>query len=281
MSNADDFDSSQLPPLREVVEAHGLMPKKSLGQNFIFDSNVTDKIARAAGALTDKIVIEIGPGPGGLTRALLDTKASKVIAIERDSRAIEALKGLERAANGRLHIYEGDALETDLLALTEGKPFTIVANLPYNIATPLLMNWLKLIHAQGASIEKMVLMFQKEVAQRIVAPVNTKAYGRLSIMSQWLTQPHIAFDLAPTVFYPPPKVTSSVVVFSIKNQLYLNPDFATVEHVTALAFQQRRKMLRSSLKNYCNIMSNYDIPLSARAENLTVEEFLTLADNIK
>lgn len=256
------------------------MPKKSLGQNFIFDSNVTDKIARAAGDLTDKVVIEIGPGPGGLTRALLDTPARKVIAIERDSRAIVALKELEDVAGDRLKIHEGDALEVDLLKLTQGQPFIIVANLPYNIATPLLMSWLKLIHAQPTSVEKMVLMFQKEVAQRIVAPVNTKAYGRLSIMSQWLTQPHIAFDLAPTVFYPPPKVTSSVVVFSIKNRLYLNPDFAKVEHLTAQAFQQRRKMLRSSLKNYCNIMLNYDIPLSARAENLTVEEFLTLADNI-
>ncbi len=270
-----------LPPLRDVLEKYDLTPRKSFGQNFILDSNVTDKIARQAKNLSESIIIEIGPGPGGLTRSLLQNGAKKVIAVEKDRRAIKILNELAEFFPETLEIVEADALNMNISELSQGQPCQIIANLPYNIATPLLTKWLKDIFDNPNLIERMVLMFQKEVGDRITAQPSTKAYGRLSILAQWLCQCHTAFDLAPSVFVPPPKVTSSVVIFNPRNDLKDNPQFENVEKITALAFNQRRKMLRSSLKEYCDILSNYDINETDRAENLSVEQFLGVARSIK
>lgn len=271
---------SDLLPLREVLQKYGLEPRKSLGQNFILDSNITDKIASQADDLKNSVIVEIGPGPGGLTRSLLQNGAKKVIAVEKDSRAIQALQELAGHSPEKLEVVEGDALALDIKQLTKGQPCQIVANLPYNIATPLLTKWLRDIYDRPKSITKMVLMFQKEVAERITAQPDTKSYGRLSILSQWLCRCHKAFDLPPSVFIPPPKVTSSVVVFCPHNKLRVAPKFENVEKITAMAFNQRRKMLRGSLKDYCDILSTYDIDFTKRAENLTVDQFLEIAKHI-
>jgi 16S rRNA (adenine1518-N6/adenine1519-N6)-dimethyltransferase len=265
-----------LPPLREVIARQGIAARKSLGQNFILDLNLTRRIARAAGRLDDCTVIEIGPGPGGLTRALLAEGARRVVAIERDPRCLAALGELAAHYPGRLQLVEGDALALDAAALTE-PPRKIVANLPYNIATALLLRWLDRI----GDYDSLTLMFQREVAERLVAAPRRPAYGRLSVLVQWLTEPKILFDLPPRAFVPPPKVTSSVVALIPRAAPLAPADKPTLERVTAAAFGQRRKMLRSSLKALGvpveKLLAGAGIPPTARAEELSVADFCALA----
>jgi 16S rRNA (adenine1518-N6/adenine1519-N6)-dimethyltransferase len=265
-----------LPPLREIIARYGIAAKKSLGQNFILDLNLTRRIARAAGPLGDATIIEIGPGPGGLTRALLAEGARRVIAIERDPRCLAALGELASDYPGRLELVAGDALELDPATLCE-PPRQIVANLPYNIATALLLRWLDRID----EYRSLVLMFQREVAERFVAAPRSPAYGRLSVVVQWLTKPKILFDLPPRAFVPPPKVTSSVVLL-VPRAVPLAPASKPVlERVTAAAFGQRRKMLRSSLKPLGlpvePLLAAAGIAPTARAEELSVAQFCALA----
>ncbi len=270
------FELEALPPLREVIAQHGLRAEKALGQNFLFDQNITNKIVRQAGDLCGKTVIEIGPGPGGLTRSLLLSDAKKVIALEFDLRAVAALSGLVEAAQGRLQVVHADALATDLTALCAG-PRVIVANLPYNIATPLLTGWLAQIRGDSGVYDEMILMFQKEVAQRIVAPVGGKSYGRLSVISQWLCEVRRCFDLPPSAFTPPPKVKSSVVRFVPKALAADAPEFSAVEAVSAAAFGQRRKMIRSSLGDYADAVAALGLDPTGRAETLSPVDFIQLA----
>lgn len=269
------MDLESLPPLRDVIAAHGLRAEKKLGQNFLLDQNLTDKIARQAGDISNHTVFEIGPGPGGLTRSLLRAGAKKVIAVEFDPRAVAALQGLKEAAQGRLEIIQGDALEIDLLVLSDA-PRTIIANLPYNIATPLLLRWLKDVQAGTNTYTQMILMFQKEVAQRITADVGNKAYGRLSVIANWLCETKRLFDLPPSAFTPPPKVTSSVVRLTPRASDQALPAFESVEAVTAAAFGQRRKMIRSSLREYAQHFEALGLSPESRAENLTVQDYLKL-----
>ncbi|MBV9018135.1 MAG: 16S rRNA (adenine(1518)-N(6)/adenine(1519)-N(6))-dimethyltransferase RsmA [Alphaproteobacteria bacterium] len=268
--------ASNLPPLREVIARHGLSAKRSLGQNFILDLNVTRRIARAAGRLDDATVIEVGPGPGGLTRALLETGAKRVVAIERDRRAIAALAELAEAYPGRLEVIEADALDLDPAALSEA-PRQIVANLPYNIATALLLRWLDRIREYRG----LTLMFQREVAERLVAAPRNPSYGRLSVLVQWLAEPKILFDLPPRAFVPPPKVTSSVVTVVPRSVPLAPADKAALERITGAAFGQRRKMLRASLRTLGvtpePLLQAAGIPPTARAEELSVREFCALA----
>ncbi len=270
-----------MPPLREVIARHGLTAKKSLGQNFILDLNVTRRIARAAADDESRPfggvnVIEVGPGPGGLTRALLETDARRVVAIERDRRALAALQELAAAYPGRLALVEGDALALDPAALTDA-PRTIVANLPYNIATALLLRWLDNMGAY----QSLTLMFQREVAERLVAAPRSPAYGRLSVIVQWLAQPKILFDLPPRAFVPPPKVTSSVVSLLPRAEPLAPASKAALERVTAAAFGQRRKMLRASLRTLGiapePLLEAAGVTPTARAEELSVAEFCALA----
>lgn len=268
-----------LPPLRDVLDRHDLLAKKSLGQNFLLDLNLTAKIARQAGPLEGHDVVEIGPGPGGLTRAILAEGAARVIAIERDARCLPALQEIADHYPSRLIVIEGDALK-EHYARQVKRPARIIANLPYNVATPLLTGWL-LSEPWPSWFSSMTLMFQKEVAERICAEPGSKSYGRLSILSQWRTRPHIAFDVGPKAFTPPPKVTSSVVVFEpIANPLPC--EAKNLERVTAAAFGQRRKMLRASLKSLGgqDLLDKAGIDGERRAENLTVEEFVRLANLI-
>lgn len=270
-----DIDS--LPPLRDVIRAHDLRAEKKLGQNFLLDLNLTSKIARGGGDLRGASVFEIGPGPGGLTRGILNAGADHLTAIEYDPRAVAALQDLQIAAGGRLDILQGDALETDVLALAGGKPVVIIANLPYNIATPLLIGWLKQIYDNPGAYRSMTLMFQKEVAQRIVAAPGTKEYGRLSILSQWLCETRVLFDIPASAFTPPPKVVSTVVHFAPKPLADDAPAFDTIEKITAAAFGQRRKMIRGSMKDYMPAIESLGIDAQLRAENLSVEEFIDIA----
>lgn len=272
-----DFSLPDLPPLRDVIARHDLRAEKKLGQNFILDSNVTDKIARAAGNLRGVTVFEIGPGPGGLTRSLLTAGAEKVIAVEYDPRAIAALRELEDAAAGRLQIVHADALETDLRALAPGAKRAVVANLPYNIATPLLTGWLEQLRDDPGAFSFLLLMFQKEVAQRLAALSGGKDYGRLSIIAQWICGVRKVFDLPPSVFVPPPKVTSSIVHFAPRALPPDAPSFAAVEKITAAAFGQRRKMIRSSLKDYRSAIGALGMDETLRAEQLAVGDFIKLA----
>ena len=265
-----------LPPLREIIAAHDLRAEKSLGQNFLLDQNITDKIARSAGDLSGHTVFEIGPGPGGLTRSLLRTPAAKIIAIEFDPRAIAALQSLKEAAGGRLELIHGDALNTNLTALAPG-PRAIVANLPYNIATPLLIGWLRQIRQDPAAFASMTLMFQKEVGDRITAPPGGKAYGRLGVVTGWLCAARSVYELPPSAFTPPPKVKSSVVHFTPKALPADAPAFEAVEAVTAAAFNQRRKMIRSSLKAYLPAIEALGLDPTKRAEELSIEDFIALA----
>lgn len=278
VSEAEQSALAGLPPLREVINAHNLRAEKSLGQNFLLDGNITDKIVSfAAGSLkNDTTVFEIGPGPGGLTRSLLKLHTGPVKAIEFDERAINALQDLKAAANNRLDLIHGDALRMDIAALS-GAPRAVIANLPYNIATPLLIGWLSLIAADKGNIDVMALMFQKEVAERITAAPGSKAYGRLSVICQWLCQVQRVYDLPPSAFTPPPKVTSSVVRFLPKERAEPQPAFSTVEKLTAAAFNQRRKMIRSSLKAYLPAIEQYGLDPALRAENLSVADFIGLA----
>jgi 16S rRNA (adenine1518-N6/adenine1519-N6)-dimethyltransferase len=273
---AEEVGARSLPRLREVIARHGIAAKKNLGQNFILDLNLTRRIARAAGALGATTVVEIGPGPGGLTRALLAEGARHVVAIERDRRCLAALAALAAAYPGRLDVVAGDALALDPAALAE-PPRRIVANLPYNIATALLLRWLDRI----GDYESLTLMFQREVALRLVARPRTPAYGRLSVLVQWLAEPKILFDVPPSAYVPPPKVTSSVVRLTPRAAPLAPADKATLERVTAAAFGQRRKMLRSSLKPLGvpvePLLAVAGIAPTARAEELSVAQFCALA----
>lgn len=278
VSEADLLKINALPPLREVINAHELRAEKSLGQNFLLDGNITDKIVSFVRERLDSsaTVFEIGPGPGGLTRSILRHHAGKLIAIEFDTRAIQALQDLREAANARLELIHGDALRMDICTLAPA-PRAVVANLPYNIATPLLIGWLGKIAANKDDIDIMALMFQKEVAERIVAQPATKAYGRLSVICQWLCQVQKVYDLPPSAFTPPPKVTSSIVRFIPKDRGANPPAFKTMEKITAAAFNQRRKMIRSSLKDYADAIEKAGLDPSLRAENLSVGDFIALA----
>lgn len=269
---------SNLPPLRDVINTHNLRAEKSLGQNFLLDSNITDKIVSFLDKdITDQTTcLEIGPGPGGLTRSLLKTNAKQVTVIEFDERAVNAIQDLKPIVGNRLEILHQDALKIDIVAISDA-PRVIAANLPYNIATPLLIDWLQKISADRNSIHAMALMFQKEVAERIVADVGSKAYGRLSVMSQWLCDVRIVYDLPPSAFTPAPKVSSSVVYFKPKQDSVDFCDFKAMEKVTAMAFNQRRKMIRSSLKQYIDVLETVNIDPTLRAENLSVQDFLKIA----
>jgi 16S rRNA (adenine1518-N6/adenine1519-N6)-dimethyltransferase len=266
----------QLPSLREVMQRHDLLPKKSLGQNFLLDGNITAKVARAAGGLDGFHVIEIGPGPGGLTRAALLAGAESVTAIEKDTRCVAALAELAAEAEGRLQVIEADALKVDVSALVPA-PRRILANLPYNIATPLLIGWLQQLSAQRDAFASMTLMFQKEVADRILASPASKAYGRLSVMAQWQCEVHHRFDLPPHVFTPPPKVTSTVLHLVPRPEPLVDVPWQAMEKVVEKAFGQRRKMLRSALKGMATDTESWlaraGIDPTERAERLTVEQF--------
>ena len=268
-----------LPPLREVIRRHGLTAKKSLGQNFLLDLNLTARIARAAGPLENITVVEVGPGPGGLTRALLATGARRVIAIERDPRAVAALAEIAAHYPGRLDVIEGDALEFDPTPLLSGEPARVAANLPYNIATPLLVRWLS-VEPWPPWYDSLVLMFQREVAERIVAPPGSKTYGRLSVLTAWRAESRILFDIPPSAFVPPPKVTSSLVRL-VPRSRPLACDRRMLERVTEAAFGQRRKMLRQSLKSLgadpAVLLQEAGIDPTERAEQIPVEGFVALA----
>ena len=268
-----------LPPLREVIAAYGLAARRSLGQNFLLDLNLTRRIARAGGPLQGAHVIEIGPGPGGLTRALLLEGAAHVTAIERDSRALPALAEIAAAAPGRLTVVEGDALAAEYRALTAGRATRIVANLPYNIATPLLVGWLS-VEPWPPWWQSLTLMFQKEVAERIAAPAGGKAYGRLAVLAQWRAKAQLLFDVPGRAFTPPPKVTSAVVRIEPRPDAEPLP-VSALERVTAAAFGQRRKMLRASLRSLWSdpepMLREAGIEPTLRAEQVGVDGFLRLA----
>ncbi|WP_439575348.1 16S rRNA (adenine(1518)-N(6)/adenine(1519)-N(6))-dimethyltransferase RsmA [Phreatobacter sp.] len=268
-----------LPPLREVIARHDLMAKKALGQNFLLDLNLTSRIARASGPLEGVTVLEVGPGPGGLTRALLAAGASRIVAVERDRRCLPALAEIAGHYPGRLTVVEGDALEADVAALVGSGPARIVANLPYNVATPLLIGWLT-AGPWPPWFQSLTLMFQKEVAQRIVARPGEEAYGRLGVLAGWRTEARIAFDVKPNAFVPPPKVTSSVVHL-VPRAEPLPCRTATLERVTQAAFGQRRKMIRQSLKGLgrdpAELIAAAGLDPTARAETLSVADFCTLA----
>ncbi len=274
MSAIDD-----LPPLREVIAQHGLSARKSLGQNFLFDLNLTARIARAAAPLDDVTVIEIGPGPGGLTRALLAGGAAHVIAVERDERALPALEQIAARYSGRLTIVNADAMTFDPRPLLGGRRAKIVANLPYNIATPLLTGWLS-VEPWPPWYDAMVLMFQREVAERIVAGDNEEAYGRLAVLANWRAETKLLFDIGPRAFVPPPKVTSSVVQLIPRSDP--EPcDRRLLERITQAAFGQRRKMLRQSLKSLgvdpIRLTQAAGIEPTRRAETVPVSGFVAMA----
>lgn len=267
-----------LPPLRDVLAAHGLTARKSLGQHFLLDLNLTGRIARAAGRLDLGTTIEIGPGPGGLTRALLDAGARQVVAIERDDRAIAIQNEIAAAYPGRLEIIADDALKVDAAELGQA-PRRIVANLPYNISTVLLLNWLKRIDA----FESLTLMFQKEVVDRLAATPRDPNYGRLSVITQWLCEVRPLFNVDKRAFTPPPAVMSTVVQLIPRPQPLAPARMETLEQVTAAAFGQRRKMLRSSLKALGpaeELLAAAAIAPTARAEELSVEQFCALAGHL-
>lgn len=275
MSAIDD-----LPPLRDVVRTHGIDARKSLGQNFLYDLNLTSRIARTAGPLDGVTVVEIGPGPGGLTRALLAEGARRVVAVERDDRCLAALAEIAAHYPRRLEVVAGDALAMDWPAMALAPPVRIIANLPYNIGTPLLTGWIE-AEPWPPFWESLTLMFQREVAERIVAgPDAPRDYGRLAVLCGWRTQARIAFDVPPSAFTPPPKVTSSVV------HLLPRPEplpcrTADLTAVTAAAFGQRRKMLRQSLRGLggdpAELLAAAGLDPTARAETVSVEGFVTLA----
>jgi 16S rRNA (adenine1518-N6/adenine1519-N6)-dimethyltransferase len=273
LSQIDD-----LPPLREVIARHGLSAKKQLGQNFLLDLNLTARIARTAGDLTHSTVIEVGPGPGGLTRALLAEGARRVIAIERDERAIPALEEIAVAYPGRLNIISGDAMTTDYAALADG-PTRIVANLPYNIGTELLVGWLT-AEPWPPFYASLTLMFQREVAERIVARPGEEAYGRLAVLAGWRSEARIVFNVARSAFTPPPNVTSAVVHL-VPRPVDPAVPVRKLEAVTRAAFGQRRKMVRQSLKAtgapVDTLLAAAGLKGDERAEVLPIEAFLAMA----
>ncbi len=271
-----------LPPLREVIETHGIAAKKALGQNFLLDLNLTAKIARLAGDLTETDVLEIGPGPGGLTRGLLAENARRVLAIEKDPRCLPALEQIASRYPNRLAIINGDALEVDVSAhLTP--PYKIAANLPYNVGTELLVRWLTpaVWPPQWSSL---TLMFQREVAQRITAAPGSKAYGRLALLAQWRSEPRIVLDLPPEAFSPAPKVSSAVVHLKALPAPRFPADPGTLNRVVAAAFNQRRKMLRSALKSVSPMIEDHliaaGIKPTERAEQVGLEAFCALARSL-
>ena len=267
-----------LPPLRDVIQRHGLDARKALGQNFLLDLNLTQKIARSAGPLENATVIEVGPGPGGLTRAILSLGAKKLIAIERDTRCLPALAEIADHYPGRLEVIEGDALKLDFEALAAEGPVKIIANLPYNVGTQLLINWL-LPKSWPPFWESLTLMFQKEVGLRIVAHEDDDHYGRLGVLASWRTEARMVFDVPPQAFTPPPKVTSSVVHL-VPRPEPLPCEVRKLEVVTQAAFGQRRKMLRQSLKSLGGetLLAKAGIDPVRRAETLSVAEFVALAN---
>lgn len=283
---AADADATfdPLPPLREVIAAHGLSARKALGQNFLLDLNLTRRIARAAGPLDGVTVYEVGPGPGGLTRALLMEGAARVIAVERDERCLAALADVAAAYPGRLEIVSGDALAVDEADIIRTRnisgPVRVAANLPYNVGSALLVKWL----TQGAwppFWQSLTLMFQKEVAQRLIAQPGTKDYGRLSVLTQWRARPRILFDVSPRAFTPPPKVISAVVRIDPLTEPVAEARLEDLEAVTRAAFGHRRKMLRQSLKAIApdaeDFVRRAGLDPEARAERLDVAQFAALA----
>ena len=262
------------PPLREVIARHGLAARRSLGQHFLLDENLTRRIVRGAGSLTGRHVVEIGPGPGGLTRALLASDAASVTVVELDQRAVAAMHELAAGTDGRLRVISGDALALDIASLVS-VPRQVVANLPYNIATPLLIAWLR----QADAFERLTLMFQQEVAERICAVPGTAAYGRLSVLTQWICRTELLLRVAPTAFVPPPKVFSAVVGLVPHASQPTSELFAAMERLTAAAFGQRRKMLRGALKTIGGeaLLRDVGIEPDRRAETLSIAEFDRLA----
>ena len=277
----------ELPPLREVIAAHGLRAKKALGQNFILDLNLTRRIAREA-RIAGLTVYEVGPGPGGLTRALLAEGAGRVIAVERDHRALPALSQIADAKPGALEIVEADALDIDEPALLKRlgvrAPVPVVANLPFNVGTALLIKWLTLA-GWPPWWSSLTLMFQKEVARRVCAKPGTEDYGRLSVLAQWRTQARILFDVSPRAFVPPPKVTSSVLRVEPLSAPRCEADLSDLEAVTQAAFGQRRKMLRGSLKaltpDAARLLEDAGIDGTMRAEDLDLAQFCALARSLR
>jgi 16S rRNA (adenine1518-N6/adenine1519-N6)-dimethyltransferase len=273
-----------LPPLRATVESADLIAKKKLGQNFLFDLNLTDRIARSAGDLSNSTVLEIGPGPGGLTRALLTNNVKKLIVVEYDWRAIPLQQTLQDIVQDRMHIEQADALKLDdaeLVAKAGGElPIKIVANLPYNIGTEMLFKWLDNIEI----IDTMTLMFQKEVADRIAAKPNTKSYGILSVLSQFYCESAVMFDINPAAFFPPPKVTSAVVHLKKRDKPIADIDYKTLKTVTKTLFQQRRKTLRQSAKNLWpdseTLLTSANIDPQLRPENLSPIDFCVIAQKL-
>jgi len=270
-------ETDKLPPLREVIATHGLAAKKSLGQNFLFDLNLTRKIARAAGANEGGTFYEIGPGPGGLTRALLSEGADKVIAVERDARCLPALEEIARAWPGKLEVISADAMELDEAAILPEK-VRMAANLPYNVGTAILIKWLT-VDAWPPLWASLTLMFQKEVAQRITAQPSGEHYGRLSVLAQWRCTAKILFDVNRGAFVPPPSVTSSIVRLEPRATPLAPAKLTDLEKVTAAAFGQRRKMLRQSLKPLGGetLLEKAGIDPTARPEDLKIEQFAALA----
>ena len=268
-----------LPPLREVIRAHDLVAKRQLGQNFLLDLNLTAKIARSAGDLSGCDVLEVGPGPGGLTRGLLAEGARRVLAVEKDARCLPALEEIAAAYPGRFEVIVGDALEVDLRALLT-PPVKIIDNLPYNVGTELLIRWLS-PPVWPPVWSSLTLMFQKEVAERIVAKPGTDHYGRLALLAQWRCNVGIVMNLPPEAFTPAPKVHSAVVHLTALPELRFPCDFKVLQQVTAMAFNQRRKMLRSSLKGLRpgieGLLESVGIPPTARAEEIGLEAFCALA----
>lgn len=269
----------KLPPLKDVISRYQLRAKKSLGQNFLLDLNLTSKIARYAGNLDQFDILEIGPGPGGLTRSLLNEGARKVVAIEKDSRCIEALEEIQATFPGRLKLLQGDALSTNASEHL-ADPVRIIANLPYNIGTELLVRWLT-SKTWPSFWQSMTLMFQKEVANRIVASPGSKAYGRLSVMSQWRCDTKIAFNVPASAFTPPPKVESTLVHFESLKEPKFPAEVEVLEFVVSKAFNQRRKMLRGALKGYFQnveegLLSIGVLP-TKRAEDITVQEYCAMS----
>jgi len=268
-----------LPPLRDVIATHGLDAKKSLGQNFLLDLNLTSKIARLAGDISGHDVLEVGPGPGGLTRGLLAAGARRVVALEKDPRCMAALSEISAAYPGRLDVFNADALEFDMRGQLTG-PVRVVANLPYNVGTELLVRWLT-PKDWPPFWSSLTLMFQKEVAERIIAKPGTKAYGRLGILAQWKTTPSVVMELPPEAFTPPPKVHSAVVHLEALAQPRFPAPAGLLSSTVAMAFNQRRKMLRSSLKSAApdieTALRDAGLEPTARAEEISLEGFCALA----
>ncbi len=268
-----------LPPLRDVIAQYGLRARKSLGQNFLLDLNLTGRIARSAGTLDNCTVVEVGPGPGGLTRALLHHGARNIVAVEKDERCLAALGDIAAAYPGRLRVFEGDALDFELADIAQ-QPIKLVANLPYNVATPLLIKWLT--PDQWPPLwESLTLMFQKEVAERITAPPGGKAYGRLAVLTQWRCDAHMLFDIDPRAFTPAPKVTSTIVQITPRAAPRAEAELGDLQTVAAAAFGQRRKMLRRSLTTLGvdtgQLLEIAGLPPTGRAEDIDIEGFCALA----